>query len=74
MTTAFFGADGIALFGIVPTGTKITSDSFCHNIVEMLEKVFDPDGRVLGTILHFHRAPVHRADKVRQKLDDYQFR
>jgi hypothetical protein len=50
MITVFFGADGIALLGVLPTGAKTTSNYVRHNIVEALEQVFYPDRQVPGTI------------------------
>jgi hypothetical protein len=77
MVTVFFGVGGIALSDVLPTGVKLTSDHFCCNIIEALEEVVYPEGRVPGTTrytLHFDNAPVHEAEKVQRKLDQCQFR
>jgi hypothetical protein len=77
MITVFFAVDGIALLEILSTGSKLTSDYFCYNIIEALEQVTHPDCRVPGTtrsVLHFDNAAVHKAQKGQQKLDEREFR
>jgi hypothetical protein len=77
MTAVFFGAEGIALLDVLPTGAKLTSDYFWCTIIEGLEQVIYPEGRVPATTrctLHFDNAPVHNAEKVQRKLNECQFR
>jgi hypothetical protein len=76
MIVVFFGVDEIALWHVLPTGAKLTSDNFCYNIIEALEQVVYTDGRVPGTThhsLHFNNVPVHQNQKAQQKLDECQF-
>jgi hypothetical protein len=76
MITVFFGIDEITMLDVPPTETKITSDYFCRSIVEMLEQVPDPSGRISGAtryILHFDHTPVRQAAKLQQKFDDCRF-
>jgi hypothetical protein len=71
MVTVFSGVDGITMFKIRPTGAKIAFDDFCHNIVELLEQVLNPDSRLPGTThsaLHFDIAPVHKTEKFARNV------
>jgi hypothetical protein len=61
MITVFFGVDRIVLLDVLPTGVKLTPDYFCYSIIEVLEQVVYPDGRVPGATryaFHFDNAPI----------------
>jgi histone-lysine N-methyltransferase SETMAR len=74
MVTVFFGINGPAVVKILPQGAKFTTEYFIDEILQPLQRKFNPNarpGRISPFELHFDNAPVHNSKAATQKLMEY---
>lgn len=76
MLTIFFNGYGPTVIDFLPKNMKFNGDYFI-NIIEQIKNQVYPEGRPFRTarkILHFDNSPCHSSQKVKNYIEDSEFR